>query len=58
MNQNYFFFTNQLNETETRVITSILGHIENNESKISIAQIAAENYVYTSFIVKLSLIHI
>ena len=53
MNQNYFFFTNQLNETETRVITSILGHIENNESKISIAQIAAENYVSTSFIVKM-----
>lgn len=54
MNKNYFIFTNQLNEVETGVVTSIVNHIEKGEKKISIAQIAAENYVSTAFIVKMS----
>lgn len=53
MANNYFFLTNQLNEAETRVVTSIISHIENGEERINIAQIAAENYVSTSFIIKM-----
>jgi len=54
MSDNFFFFTNQLNETETAIITSIVDHIGRGEKKISIAQIAAENYVSTAFIMKMS----
>ena len=54
MSKNYFFLTNQMNETETGIVTSIIGHIEKGEKKISIAQIAAENYVSAAFIIKMS----
>ena len=54
MSNNYFFFTNQLNETETAIVTSIVEHLEKGEKKISIAQIASENYVSTAFIMKMS----
>lgn len=53
MSGNYFILTNQLNETETAIITSIVEHIEKGEKKISIAQIASENYVSTAFIMKM-----
>lgn len=53
MNGNYYFLTNQLNDDETRVVMSIVNHIENNEEKVGIAQIAEENFVSTSFIIKM-----
>ncbi len=53
MSGSYYFLTNQLNDDETRVITSIVNHIENNEAKVGIAQIADENFVSASFIIKM-----
>lgn len=53
MSKNYFFLTNQLNEVETGIITSIINHIENGERKTNITQIASENYVSTAFIIKM-----
>lgn len=53
MNGNYYFLTNQLSDDETRVVTSIVKHIENNEEKVGIAQIAEENFVSASFIIKM-----
>ena len=53
MSKNYFFLTNQLNEVETGIVTSIINHIERGERKVSIAQIAGENYVATAFISKM-----
>ena len=53
MGNNYFLLTNQLNEAETRVVTSIVNHIENGDERMGIAQIAAENFVSTAFIIKM-----
>lgn len=53
MSSKYFFLTNQLNEAETHVVTSIVNHIENGEERMGIAKIAAENYVSTAFIIKM-----
>lgn len=53
MNSKYFFLTNQLNEAETRVVTSIVNHIEKGEEHKGIAKVAAENYVSTAFIIKM-----
>lgn len=53
MNNKYYLFTNQLTEEEHRVIVSIVRHIENGERKVGIQQIADENFLSTSFIMKL-----
>ena len=53
MSKKYFFLTNQLNEVESCIITNIVDHLENGEKKVSIAQIAAENYVSTAYIMKM-----
>jgi len=53
MRKNYSFLTNQLNEVETGVVTSIIRHIENGERKVNISQIANENFVSTAFISKM-----
>lgn len=53
MGTNYYFLTNQLNEVETGIVTSIISHIENGERKVNIAQIANENFVSTAFISKM-----
>lgn len=53
MGANYYFLTNQLNEVETGIVTSIISHIENGERKVNIAQIANENFVSTAFISKM-----
>lgn len=53
MNGNYYFLTNQLNTDETRVITSLANHIEKSKDKVSITQIANDNFVSTSFIIKM-----
>lgn len=53
MNHQYYLFTNQLTEEEHRVILSIVKHIEGGARKVGIQQIADENFVSTSFIMKL-----
>ncbi|MEA4912645.1 MAG: SIS domain-containing protein [Oscillospiraceae bacterium] len=51
--ENYYLILNNLNEQETGVVTSIVSHIEKGGARVGISQVAAENYVSTSFIVKL-----
>ncbi len=53
MRKNYSFLTNQLNEVETGIVTSVINHIENGERKVNISQIASENFVSTAFISKM-----
>ena len=53
MSNKYYLFTNQLTEEEHRVIVSIVKHIENGARRVGIQQIADENFVSTSFIMKL-----
>ena len=42
MNKNYYLLTNLLTEEETKIITSIIQHIENDERRIGVQQIANE----------------
>lgn len=53
MGSSYFLLMNQLNEAERRVVTGIVNHIENGDERVGIAQIAAENFVSTAFIMKM-----
>lgn len=53
MNDNHFLLTNLLSEDEVRVITSIAEHIEKGEKRVGIQQIAMENYLSTTFIMKM-----
>ncbi len=53
MLSSYYFLTNQLSEDETRIITCIVNHLERNEERVSITQVAEDNYVSTSFIIKM-----
>lgn len=53
MGDNYFLLTNLLSEDEKRVITSIASHIERGEKRVGIQQIANENFLSTSSIVKM-----
>lgn len=54
MGGNHYLFTNLLTEEETNIITSIIKHIENGERRIPIQQLANENFVSTTFIIKMS----
>ena len=42
-----------ISEDETKIITSIISHIEAGERRIGIQQIASENYVSSTFIIKM-----
>ena len=53
LNKNYYILTNLLSEEETNIITSIIDHIESGEKRVGIHQIASENYVSTTFIIKM-----
>ena len=53
MGQNYYLFTNMLSDEETAVVTSIIRYIENGEGRLGIQQIAAENFVSSTFIIKM-----
>lgn len=53
MDRNYYILTNLLSEEELRIVTSIIDHIERGEKRIGIQQIAQENYVSTTFIIKM-----
>jgi len=51
----YYLTTNLLSEAELKIITSIIDHLESESGtgKVGIQQIAKENYVSTSSIIKL-----
>ena len=53
MNGNYYILTNLLSEEETKIVTSIIHHIECGEKRSGIQQIAAENFVSPTFIMKM-----
>lgn len=53
MNRDYYLLTNLLSDEETKIITSIIKHIENGERRIGIQQIASENYVSSTSIMKM-----
>ena len=53
MNSSYYLLTNLLSDEEQSIITSIIHHIENGEKRIGIREIAAENYVSSTFIMKM-----
>ncbi len=53
MLSSYYFLTNQLSEDETRIVTCLVNHLEKNEDRIGITQLAEDNYVSTSFIIKM-----
>lgn len=53
MDQNYYLLTNLLSDEETRIITNIIQHIERGEGRIGIQQIANENFVSSTFIIKM-----
>ena len=48
-----FLLTNLLTEDERKVITSITSHIERGEKRVGIQQIASENFLSTTTIVKM-----
>lgn len=53
MRGNYYLLTNLLSEEETKIVTSIITHIEQGERRTGIQQIAGENYVSPTFIIKM-----
>mgnify|MGYP002451226239 FL=1 len=53
MGDGYFLLTNLLSEDEKKVITSITAHIERGEKRVGIQQIANENFLSTTTIVKM-----
>ena len=53
MTQNHYLLTNLLSEEESQVITSIMEHIRRGEKRPVIQQIAKENYLSTTSIMKM-----
>lgn len=53
MGQNHYLLTNLLSEEDSGVITSIMAHIRRGEKRPSIQQIAKENYLSTTSIMKM-----
>lgn len=53
MNDRFYLFTNQLSDEETKVVTSIVQHIEQGDGRIGIQQLANENYISTTSIMKM-----
>lgn len=53
MSQNYYLFTNMLSEEETRIVTSIIHHIERGGRRVGIQKIANENFVSSTFIINM-----
>ena len=48
-----YLFTNMLTEEETKIVTSIVRHIEQGDKRIGIQQIASENFASTTSIMKM-----
>lgn len=53
MERNYYLLTNLLSDEELRIVTSMVAHIEQGKNKVGIQQIAKENYVSSTFIIKM-----
>lgn len=53
MAQNQYLLTNLLSENDAQVITSIMEHIKKEDRRPSIQQIAKENYISTTYIIKM-----
>jgi DNA-binding MurR/RpiR family transcriptional regulator len=53
VNDSYYLILNNLNADETKIVTSIISHIEKGHRKIGVMQIANENFVSTAFIIRL-----
>ena len=53
MNGNYYILTNLLSDDETQIITAIIRHIEKGDGRVGVQQIAVENHVSPSFIMKM-----
>lgn len=53
VSKNYYMIFNNCSAEEVRVLHSMIRHIESSNRKVSITQIAAENFISTSFIVKM-----
>ena len=53
MGNNHFLLTNLLSEEEEKVITCIASHIERGEKRVGIQQIANENFLSTTSIIKM-----
>lgn len=53
MSQNHYLLTNLLSEEDSQVITSIMEHIRRGEKRPVIQQIAKENYLSTTSIMKM-----
>ena len=53
MNSSYYILTNLLSDEDSRIIRSIIRHLENGERRISIQQLASENFVSTTFIMRM-----
>ena len=53
MAQNQYLLTNLLSENDEQVVTSIVKHIQKDDRRPSIQQIAKENYISTTYIVKM-----
>ena len=53
MGGNHYFLTNLLSPEETKIITCIVKYIEKGERRVPLQQLANENFVSTTFIVKM-----
>jgi DNA-binding MurR/RpiR family transcriptional regulator len=53
MGGNHYLLTNLLSPEESNIITCIVKYIEKGEGRVPIQQLANENYVSTTFIVKM-----
>lgn len=53
MGDGYFLLTNLLSEDEKKVITGITSHIKRGEKRVGIQQIAGENFLSTTSIMKM-----
>lgn len=53
MGGSHYLLTNLLSPEESNIITCIVKYIEKGEGRVPIQQLANENYVSTTFIVKM-----
>lgn len=53
MNSSYYILTNLLSDEDNQIIRSIISHIENGDRKLGIQQVASENFVSPTFIMRM-----
>lgn len=52
-NSSYYILTNLLSDEDNRIIRSMISHIENGERKLGVQQLASENFVSPTFIMRM-----